>query len=153
VTALTDPARLAELVGTRLGTSDWHVIDQARIDSFAEVTGDRQWLHVDVRRAAAGPFGGTVAHGLLTLGLVPAMLAEVLAGLPVHTLINKGFDRVRFLSPVLAGERVRAQVDVVAVTPRARGFTELVLGVGVWTERAGQEAMTACCRLLLRAAA
>jgi len=100
-------ADLQALVGTELGRSDWMVIDQARIDAFAQATGDHQWIHVDPARAATGPFGATVAHGFLTLSLVPMLGAASFEIDDVHTGINYGLDRVRFPAPVRVGSRVR----------------------------------------------
>ena len=108
-------AELEALVGAELGPTEWKVVDQPRIDTFAEVTEDRQWIHVDTERAAAGPFGGTIGHGLLTLSLGPAMTEELLQleGFP-HTL-NYGFGKVRFPSPTPVGSRVRMRLGITAV--------------------------------------
>ena len=94
-----------------LGVSDWHAVSQDRIDRFAEVTGDRQWIHVDPERARReGPFGGTVAHGALTLSLCMTFLTEVVQVDGVTLVVNGGFDRVRFQAPVPAGARLRGNV-------------------------------------------
>jgi acyl dehydratase len=94
-----------------LGVSAWHEVDQGRIDRFAEVTGDRQWIHVDPERARReGPFGGTIAHGALTLSLCMTFLTEVVQVDGVTFVVNGGFDRVRFQSPVRAGARLRGSV-------------------------------------------
>jgi acyl dehydratase len=94
-----------------LGTSDWHEVSQDRIDRFAEVTGDRQWIHVDPERARRdGPFGGTIAHGALTLSLCMTFLTEVVQVDGVTFVVNGGFDRVRFQAPVPAGARLRGTV-------------------------------------------
>ena len=98
---------LQPLVGTNLGTSDWFGIDQARIDQFAAVTGDDQWIHVDPKRAAAGPFGATVAHGHLTLSLLPVMVRTAFKVLEVRMTVNYGLNRVRFPAPVPVGSRLR----------------------------------------------
>ncbi|MEV4641610.1 MaoC family dehydratase [Actinoplanes sp. NPDC049548] len=96
-----------------LGTSGWHPVDQARIDSFAEVTGDHQWIHVDPERAAReGPFGGTIAHGALTLSLCMTFLTEVVQVDGVSYVANGGFDKVRFKAPVRAGSRLRGVVTL-----------------------------------------
>lgn len=103
-------ARLDELqalVGQELGCSDWLQVDQARIDHFARATGDEQWIHTDPARAAAGPYGATVAHGFLTLSLVPAMFATAFEVADVTLGINYGLNRVRFPAPLPAGSRVR----------------------------------------------
>ena len=102
-------SELQPLVGQEIGVSDWFEIDQARIDRFAEATGDDQWIHVDPVRAAAGPFGATIAHGFLTLSMLPAMglSAFEIAGLRMS--VNYGLDRVRFPAPVRAGSRLRGR--------------------------------------------
>jgi acyl dehydratase len=105
-------ANIAELARqTELGATGWQLIDQARIDAFAAVTGDRQWIHVDPERARReGPFGGTIAHGALTLSLCMTFLTEVVQVDGVTFVVNGGFDRVRFQSPVRAGARLRGSV-------------------------------------------
>ncbi|WP_276208688.1 MaoC family dehydratase [Caulobacter sp. 17J65-9] len=109
------------LVGQELGVSDWFVIDQARIDAFAEVTEDRQWIHVDVDRAKA-EIGGTIAHGFLTLSMLSAMTYQILQVEGVSRAINYGFDKVRFLTPVPAGARIRLREKLVAAEPKAGGL-------------------------------
>ena len=91
------------------------MVDQERIDTFADATGDHQWIHVDPERAAAGPFGGTIAHGYLTLSLVPVLVSSVLEYDGWSTKINYGSDKVRFPAPVPVGSRVRAGVELLAV--------------------------------------
>jgi len=99
---------LAEHEGDDLGTSDWVEVPQSRIDAFADVTGDHQWIHVDRERAAkTSPFGGTIAHGYLTLALVPALLAELIVVEGCSRVVNGGIDRLRLKAPVPAGGRVR----------------------------------------------
>ena len=100
-------ADLQSLVGQHLATSDWLAVDQARIDRFAEATGDHQWIHVDPARAAAGPFGATVAHGFLTLSLRPWFLEHAFEEDDVVMGINYGLNRVRFPAPVRVGSRLR----------------------------------------------
>jgi len=102
-------------VGRHLGWSPWVEITQERIDLFAEATGDHQWIHVDPERAAAGPFGTTIAHGYLTLSLVNQLLPQVVEVTGVSMGINYGADRVRFPSPVPVGTRLRAGVELTAV--------------------------------------
>ena len=99
---------LAALEGQDVGTSDWVAVDQARIDEFARATGDAQWIHVDPVRAAAGPFGTTVAHGFLTLSLLPELAANAFRIVDVRMGLNYGLDRVRFPAPVPVGSRLRA---------------------------------------------
>jgi len=120
---------LASLVGETLGTSSWHEITQQRIDLFAELTGDQQWIHVDPLRAADGPFGGTIAHGYLTLCLSTAITFEVAEFTGVGAAVNYGLDRARFTAPVPSGSRVRGRVDVLSVRRRGARFTELVLEI------------------------
>ena len=104
---ITGLDELKAAAGEELGTSDWHEVTQDDIDAFADVTGDHQWIHVDPERAASGPFGTTVAHGYLTLSLVPVLVSSLLdyAGWPVK--INYGSNKVRFITPVQAGARIR----------------------------------------------
>ena len=109
-------ATAADFVGRELGTSSWVVVDQQRINQFAGCTGDHQWIHVDVDRATReGPFGGPIAHGYLTLSLVAAMLIEI-GIIPEDAAagLNYGLDKVRFLSPVKAGSRVRTRVVLIS---------------------------------------
>lgn len=120
----THYARLVDLqalVGQDIGTSDWLTIDQARIDRFAEATGDHQWIHVDPVRAAAGPFGTTVAHGFLTLSLLPHFFESAFAIDDVRMGINYGLNRVRFTNPVPVGGRVRGQFRLLAFEPLEGG--------------------------------
>ncbi|MFF7154732.1 MaoC/PaaZ C-terminal domain-containing protein [Streptomyces sp. NPDC008139] len=102
---LTD---LADSEGEDLGASDWIAVDQGRIDAFADVTGDHQWIHVDPDRAASGPFGRTVAHGYLTLSLLAELTTRLYRVDNVSFAVNYGLDRVRFVTPVLEGSRIRA---------------------------------------------
>jgi acyl dehydratase len=106
---------LTAAVGEDLGTSDWLTIEQERVDQFAEATGDHQWIHVDVERAKAGPFGGTIAHGYLTLSLVPMLGAQVFSLETPGAKLNYGVNKVRFPAPVPVGSRVRAHAKLVDV--------------------------------------
>ena len=116
-------ATAPEFVGRELGTSNWVVVDQSRIDQFANCTGDRQWIHVDVERAAReGPFGGPIAHGYLSLSLVAAMLIEIgIIPKDAATGLNYGLDKVRFLTPVKVGARVRARAVLMSAQPQDGG--------------------------------
>lgn len=115
-------ATLQDYRGEELGVSEWVTIDQERIDRFAECTGDRQWIHVDVEKARSGPFGGTIAHGYLTLALLAETSHEAWWGpLGLKAAVNYGLDKVRFLAPVKAGARVRNRVKLVAVEDRGEG--------------------------------
>lgn len=138
---------LAAAVGEHLGYSHWVTIDQQRIDAFAEATGDRQWIHVDPLRAAEGPFGATVAHGYLTLSLVPALVASLVEYAGWSAKINYGSNTVRFPQPVLVGNRVRAGVEIAAVTAVPAG-AQVSLKVTVeiedrYGERAAKPALVA----------
>lgn len=117
---------LESLVGEELGTSRWHDITQEQVNAFADVTGDHQWIHVDPQRAAAGPFGGTIAHGYLTLSMLPALMAEVWRVEDVRMGINYGLNRVRFPSPVRVGSRVRVVARLKEVSPVDGGVQGVV---------------------------
>lgn len=110
-------AAIDDFVGRELGVSDWVVVDQERIDTFARCTGDLQWIHVDVERAKReSPFGGTIAHGYLTLSLLAALAIEIgLIPEDASAGLNYGLDKVRFMTPVKAGARVRNRVTLVSV--------------------------------------
>jgi acyl dehydratase len=108
-------------VGEELGTSDWLTIDQERVNVFAEATGDHQWIHVDVDRAKDGPFGGTIAHGYLTLSLVPYLGSQVLSFETPGAKLNYGTNKVRFPNPVLVGKRIRAHVALADVADLPKG--------------------------------
>ncbi len=113
---------LQAMVGTQTGLSDWLLIDQARIDAFAAATGDHQWIHVDPVRAAAGPFGATIAHGFLSLSLLPMLSSSVALKLPdVFGALNYGIDKLRFITPVRCGARVRARVRMVSLEDKGGG--------------------------------
>lgn len=116
-------ATLGEFVGRELGTSDWVLVDQARIDAFAQCTGDRQWIHVDVERAKReSPFGGTIAHGYLTLSLLASLAIEIgLIPGDASSGLNYGLDKVRFMAPVKAGSRVRGRVTLLSVEDKGNG--------------------------------
>jgi acyl dehydratase len=107
-------ADLQPLLGQVVGVSDWLTIDQQRIDDFAHATGDKQWIHTDAERAADGPFGATVAHGFLTLSLLPMLSAGALAIDDVRMGVNYGLNRVRFVAPVRVGSRVRGRFRLLA---------------------------------------
>ena len=122
-------ATAAEFIGRELGVSDWVVVDQDRIDAFAECTGDRQWIHIDVERARReSPFGGPIAHGYLTLSLVAATVMEI-GIIPPDAAggLNYGVDKVRFIAPVKAGARVRNRASLVAAEAQNGGRTLLKL--------------------------
>jgi acyl dehydratase len=147
-----DPDDLATVVGNRLGASEFRPIEQDQIDAFAALTGDRQWIHTDPDRAAGGPFGRPIAHGMLTLSLGIVLLAEVFRVDGVNLVLNKGFDRVRFATPVPAGARVRLVADLLEVKRHAHGYTEAILAVALEIEDQSRPAYTAHTRLLYREA-
>ncbi|HET7070867.1 MAG TPA: MaoC family dehydratase [Nocardioides sp.] len=118
---LDDLDELSGLAGEELGTSDWLEIDQGRVDGFADATGDHQWIHVDVERAKAGPFGGTIAHGYLTLSLVPYLGAQVFSLETPGAKLNYGVNKVRFPNPVRVGSRIRSRVVMGEVTDLPTG--------------------------------
>ena len=114
---MTSFASLAEFtaaVGTELGSSQWHTVDQHRVDLFAEATGDHQWIHVDPERAKAGPFGTTIAHGFLTLSLLPVLASECYSVAGVRMAVNYGSNKVRFPAPVPVGSAVRGTAELVS---------------------------------------
>ncbi len=117
----TTLAEVAEAAGQELGTSDWVTIDQDRVNLFADATGDHQWIHVDTERAAAGPFGGTIAHGYLTLSLVPWLGSQVFALDTPGAKLNYGVNKVRFPTPLRVGSRIRTHVAVGEVTDLPAG--------------------------------
>jgi acyl dehydratase len=119
--SMTEPFRveldqLATWAGRTVGQSAWSTITQEQVNLFADATGDHQWIHVDPVRAKEGPFGGTIAHGYLTLSMAPVLLFEVLAVDGVGLVINYGANRIRFPAPVLVGSRLRATVDLLEVS-------------------------------------
>ena len=125
---------LRALVGTELGRSRWFEIGQDRIATFADATDDHQWIHIDPERAAReSPFGGTVAHGFLTLSLLPSMLSDVLVMVDAKLVVNYGLNKVRFPAPVPAGSRVRAAI-VLAALEDEHGSSQLTLDVTVERE-------------------
>ena len=112
---------LQAAVGEHLGYSDWVEIDQKRIDLFAEATGDHQWIHVDPEKAKAGPFGATIAHGYLTLSLIPMLTWQIYTVEGTKMGVNYGSNKVRFPAPVPVGSLVRAGVELLSVTPGGGG--------------------------------
>jgi acyl dehydratase len=128
--------QLGTLIGHVLGPSSWITVDQPRIDEFARCTGDQQWIHVDVERAAReAPGGSTIAHGYLTLALLAASTSEVLMPrVQARQALNYGLDKVRFLAPVRAGRRVRVHVEVMTVQDKGEGRVLLTLDNNVEIE-------------------
>ncbi|OYX95845.1 MAG: dehydratase [Novosphingobium sp. 17-62-19] len=130
------PADLIGKEGTKLGSTDWLTIEQDRVDGFAEVTGDHQWIHVDVERAKAGPFGGTIAHGYLTMSLVNYFLPQLIEVRGFAHAVNVGADRLRFLNPVKVGSRIRGAGEIITVE-EVKGAIQSVVRVTIEIE--GQE--------------
>lgn len=116
------PAEVEGAQGETLGTSAWRTISQHQINLFAEATGDHQWIHVDAERAGAGPFGATIAHGFLSLSLLAAFSQEIVTFEGVRMAVNYGLDRVRFLTPVRVGSRVRSNAELLAAVPTDAGL-------------------------------
>ena len=141
-TTVDGVAGVQALVGEHLGFSEWTTVTQEQVDAFADATGDHQWIHVDVERARAeSPFGGPIAHGYLTLSLVPSLTTQILEVTGFRTVLNYGLDRVRFPSPVPVGSRVRASAVLEEATLLDGGA--LHLRTAVTLEVAGAE--KPCC--------
>ena len=131
-------------VGTEIGVSGWLTVDQAAIDAFAEVTQDHQFIHVDPEAAAKTPFGGTVAHGFLTLSLLSRMAADVmLVPDSLKMAVNYGFERVRFIAPVRSGKRVRGRFTLASAQQKRPGQWQFVHTVTVEIEGEDKPALTA----------
>jgi acyl dehydratase len=130
MTTTTTMAELPGLVGSELGTSDWHEVAQEHVNQFAEATGDHQWIHVDVERAKAeSPFGGPIAHGYLTLSLIIPMYSEVLVVSDAKMGVNYGLNKVRFPAPVPVGAKVRLTATLKDVEEVAGGLQVTIAGV------------------------
>ena len=130
----TSAAELTAAVGQELGTSDWLEVDQKRIDLFADATGDHQWIHVDPEKAAAGPFGSTIAHGYLTLSLLPSLVPQVMRVEGMRMGVNYGVNKVRFPAPVPVGSRLRGRVELTEVTETKDGGVQIAAKVTVERE-------------------
>lgn len=128
---------LAAAVGQTLGPGPWQRIDQGRVDLFADATDDHQWIHLDPQRAATGPYGGTIAHGYLTLSLLPALVGRLYRVRGVRMGVNYGLNRVRFPAPVRVGTAVRAVATIAEVSPVAGGV-QLVTAVTVECDAGGK---------------
>jgi len=127
-------AELLPLVGQELATSDWIPVTQKQIDLFAEATGDHQWIHVDPRRAKEGPFGSTIAHGFLTLSLLPKFFETAMQIRNTRMGVNYGLNRVRFTAPVPVGSRLRAVMKLLACEPVAGDGMQMTWQVTVQRE-------------------
>lgn len=128
--------------GTTIGESDWFTVDQSRIDGFADATDDHQWIHVDVDKAAAGPFGTTIAHGFLSLSLLPSLISQVYRIDNVRMGINYGLNRVRFTSPVPVGSKLRGIVELADVAD-VDGGVQLTTTITVEIEGSQRPALVA----------
>jgi acyl dehydratase len=129
-------AELEQSEGRELGASSWHTLTQEQIDDFAKATGDYQWIHVDPERAAEGPFGTTVAHGYLTLSMLPMLLSEIVSISDAAMGVNYGTEKVRFTNPVPVGSRVRLHARLVRAERRG---PSVMWHVGVQVEIEGKE--------------
>ena len=129
-------SELAQFVGQEVAVSDWITVTQKQVDLFAEATGDRQWIHVDVERAKAGPFGAPIAHGFLTLSLLPAFFESALEIRESGMGVNYGLNKVRFTSPVPVGSRLRARMTLLASEPIDNGGVQMTWQVTVEREGA-----------------
>ncbi len=132
-TVFASPDELLDAVGRELGTSGWVRIDQERINLFAEATGDHQWIHVDLDKAAAGPFGAPIAHGYLTLALTNQFLPEIMEVQGASMGVNYGVDKVRFPQPVVVGSRVRASA-ILSDASEVPGGVQVVVTITVEIE-------------------
>jgi acyl dehydratase len=136
-TTIKKPADLLGMAGTDLGTSDWLEIPQSDIDMFATATHDEQWIHVDVDKARSGPFGGTIAHGYLTLSLLIPLWSQILVIEQLGMAVNYGLNKVRFPAPVPAGAKVRLQATLTEVTDIGNGSVQA--GIDAIMECEGSE--------------
>lgn len=129
---------LVSLTGQEVALSEWTTITQEQVNQFAQATGDHQWIHVDVERATAGPFGGPIAHGFLTLSLIPRFFDTSVHVRDVRMGVNYGLNRVRFMAPVLVGSRLRARLKLLRADPLAEGGSQLTWEVAIEKEGAGK---------------
>ncbi|MFD7902281.1 MaoC family dehydratase [Kitasatospora sp. NPDC057904] len=126
MTSFASLADLTSAVGTELGTSQWHTIEQRQIDLFAEATGDHQWIHVDPQRAKESRFGSTIAHGYLTQSMIPVLAKECYSVEGVRMALNYGSEKVRFPAPVPVGTAIRATAELVSATEVPGGVQAVV---------------------------
>ena len=120
-TVLEEPADLLRLVGQRIGTTEWMKVTQEQVDRFADATGDHQWIHTDLERAAKGPYKGAIAHGYLTLSLAPVVISQVLEIREITAALNYGLNKVRFPAPVRVGSQIRAAVSLMSAKQKTSG--------------------------------
>lgn len=136
------PQDLLGMVGIRIGPTDWVRIEQDRVDAFADCTGDHQWIHVDVERAKGGPFGGTIAHGYLTMSLINLFLPDLVEVRGFAHAVNVGLDKLRFLAPVVVGSRIRAISEIVSAE-EIKGAIQSVVRVTIEIEGSDRPALVA----------
>lgn len=131
-------------VGKEIGVSDWFLLDQERINRFADLTEDHMFLHVNPEAAKATPFGGTIAHGLLTLSMMPVMAYQAMPGVSGTKMgVNYGYNKVRFMAPVKSGKRIRGRFTVKAVEPQSGGRIQIVQDVAIEVEGEPKPALAA----------
>jgi acyl dehydratase len=138
-----DLEALPELVGEELGPGPWLVVDQKRINTFADATDDHQWIHVDPQRAKSGPYGATVAHGYLTLALVAPLLEGLIQVTGVAMGVNYGLDRVRFPAPVVSGSRIRVRAILESAKPVSPSAVQATFAVTIEVEGGSKPACVA----------
>lgn len=141
-TRFETPAALLTAQGQSLGVTDWLTITQERVDTFADATGDHQWIHVDPERAKDGPFGGCIAHGYLTLSLVNLFLPQLIEVVNLAMGVNVGCDRIRFPAPVPVGARIRGRGEILEVAP-IKGSLQAIVRVTVEIEGSDRPACVA----------
>jgi acyl dehydratase len=134
---------LAACVGQEVAVSDWLTVTQEQVNQFAEATGDHQWIHVDVERAKAGPFGAPIAHGFLTLSLLPRLTESTIAVVELRMGVNYGLNRVRFISPVPVGSRVRGRMKLLSSEPIDGNGLQMVWETTIELEGAAKPACAA----------
>jgi acyl dehydratase len=139
---------LSALVGQSVASSDWVSITQDQVDLFAAATGDQQWIHVDPERARSGPFGGTIAHGFLTLALLPRFLEQAVGSLNVGMGVNYGLNRVRFTAPVPVGSRLRAHFKLLKSELLGGSAVQLIWAISI--EREGSDKPVCLAESLVR---
>jgi acyl dehydratase len=133
---------LAGAQGSQLGPTEWMEISQDRVNTFADATDDHQWIHVDPAKAASGPFGGTIAHGLLTLSLLPHFSHQLYTVKNISMAVNYGYNKVRFITPVKVGARLRARAELTSVT-QLEGAAQSTMTVTVEIEGSDKPAAVA----------
>jgi acyl dehydratase len=140
---LTHPEQLSDVVGDDLGVSEWRQVTQEMVDQFASMTGDFQWVHTDVPRAVAGPFGAPIAHGFLVLAMTTALLSEIVQVDGAKLILNRGLRQARISAPVRVGDRIRVRATVVSARGRPHGYWEAVFGIAVESTGADDPVLTA----------